>query len=142
MSAFLLDTVAISATRRPARNPAMREWMDVHAADDIYISAVSLGELERGIATARDTELIEQLRAWLAHLVESYAPWTLAFDTDVARVWGQRVGALARRGRVVPVVDAMLAATATAYDLVVVTRNTRDFMPFGVATVNPWEEQP
>ncbi len=141
MSGFLLDTVALSATRRPARNPAMQTWFEAHVSDDLYISAISFGEIERGIATTRDSALAEQLRAWLTYVVDTYASWTLAFDIDVARLWGQRVGALARQGRVVPVVDAMLAATATTYDLTIVTRNTRDFEYFGVATTNPWENQ-
>lgn len=142
MSGFLLDTDALSATRTPARNPAMRDWIEAHSSADLYLSAISLGEIERGITTARDPHLVEQLRGWLGNVVESCSDWTLSFDINAARFWGQRLGELAREGVVVSVVDSMLAATAVVNELIVVTRNTRDFTPFGVATVNPWEGEP
>lgn len=142
MRGYLLDTVALSATRTPRRNPAMQVWLEAHSTEDMYLSSISLGEIERGIITARDRTLAIQLEAWLENLIEAYSDWTLDFDTAAARVWGQRLGGLAREGVVVPVVDSMLAATAEVNELAVVTRNTRHFEPFGVATVNPWEESP
>ena len=142
MSGFLLDTVALSATRVPARNPAMQAWLDGHRSADLYLSTISFGEIERGIATARDRNLAEQLRAWLENVVEVYTDWTLAFDIGAARYWGERLGALAREGVVVSVVDSMIAATAIVNKLTVVTLNTRHFTPFGVSTVNPWEGEP
>ena len=142
MSGFLLDTVALSATRTPGRNPEMWAWLEAHASDDLYLSTITFGEIERGIAMAKDRTLAVHLTEWLERVVETYIDWTLDFDTRAARLWGQRLGELGNEGVVVPVVDSMLAATATINELAVVTRNTRHFKPFGVATVNPWEGEP
>jgi toxin FitB len=140
VSAFLLDTVAISALRVAERNPEMASWFEAHAADDMFVSCITIGELDHGIALTRDERFAAVLRAWLTQIEEQWKEWMLPFDLQAARVWGRTNGALGRRGLVAPVIDSMLAATAIVHDLIIVTRNTRDFEHFGVAATNPWEE--
>jgi toxin FitB len=140
MSGFLLDTMVVSegAKRRP--NRGLAAWLSKTDEDSTYISALTVGELQKGISrleqgTPRRTEL----ERWLTFdLIARFGRRVLAFDTDVARHWGTMVASVLDRGVVLSVVDSQIAATASLYGLKVVTRNERHFLPTGVSTFDPW----
>lgn len=137
---YLLDTNVISELRKPAGRaaPAVRGWAGRQATHDLSISVITVMEIEIGIARLerRDPAQGEVLRRWLEHdLLAAFANRMLPVDLDVVR---QAAGMHVPDPR--PERDVLIAATALTRDLTVVTRNTGDFEPLGVALLNPWDE--
>lgn len=131
---YLIDTDVLSALRRPDRNSEIVGWISAQRAADLYLSVVTVGEIERGIARerARDPGFADRLGAWLDNLVRLYADRILPVDTSVARRWGH----LTRQHRN-DSADLLIAATALEHGLTVVTPNVRHFEPTGVAVLDP-----
>jgi len=130
---YLIDTCVASDARR--RDPVARDWLLSVDADDAFLSVMTLGEIEKGIAliSRRDVAAGRSLAAWLNGLRVHYDGRILAIDDDVAVIWGRLA---ADRSR--PTADALIAATAIAHGLSVVTRNVADFADTGVHITNPW----
>ncbi len=131
---FLVDTDVLSALRRRERSPDVARWISGQRPTDLYLSAVSVGEIERGIARQRrrDPEFAETLATWLDSVLALYGERVLAVGTSTARRWGRLCATLGHEG-----VDLLIAATALERGLTVVTRNVRHFEPTGVAVVDP-----
>ncbi|RAU21047.1 VapC toxin family PIN domain ribonuclease [Paramagnetospirillum kuznetsovii] len=136
---FLLDTVVVSEMRKPAarRNPMVVSWLDRRAANDLYISVITLGELERGIEAQRRINPVfaTQLSVWFDQILSVYRNQILPMTVPIARRWGRQAD---RIGHMNP--DLAIAATAIEHGLTVVTRNVSDFTPTGVNVFNPFEE--
>ena len=134
---FLLDTNVISEVRKGARcNAGVAAWFAGVPDADLFISVLVTGEIRRGVERVRprDPRQAEALEHWLGDLIESYADRVLPVDARVAEAWG-RLGA----ARPVPVIDALLAATAHVHDMTLVTRNASDVDGLAVAVLNPFE---
>ena len=134
---FLVDTNVVSEIRKgPRCDPAVAAWWADVAEDELWLSVAVLGEIRKGIELARlrDPAKARALERWLAELTVGYADRLLVVDTAVAQEWG-RLSAIRR----VPVVDALLAATANVHGLTLVTRNEQDVAGLGVAVLNPFE---
>lgn len=131
---FLADTNVVSEARRGT--PAAVSWLRSVDPAAVYLSALTLGEIARGIALRRraDPAAATHLAEWLGRLRRDHANRILPVSDAVAVEWG-RVAAIRPRGDI----DGLIAATALVHDLVVVTRNVRDFEDTGVAILNPWE---
>ena len=132
---FLLDTDVLSAFRKRDRNPGLVEWMSAQRMSDLYISVVSIGEMERGIIRQerRNPDFARTLAAWLDNVLLVYGDHVLPVDLAVARRWGALSGALGHDNT-----DLFIAATALEHGLTVVTRNVRHFEPTGVPVFNPF----
>lgn len=133
---FLIDTNVISEIRKGTRcDPAVAAWWAEVAEDDLWLSALSLGEIRKGVELARrrDPQKAAALEAWLGEVVAGFADRVLPVDAAVAEEWG-RMNAI----RPVPVIDALLAATAKANGLTLVTRNEADVAGIGVEVLNPF----
>jgi len=134
---YLLDTNVISALRRPERlPPAVAQWADAMNADEFFISAISILEIEQGIlAKARvDAATGEILRQWFeADVLIPFEDRIIPVDTEVAL----KCAALHVPDRQ-PERDGLIAATALVHAMTVVTRNVADFERTGVAILNPW----
>jgi len=132
---FLIDTMVLSELRRRQRDPGVVAWIGAQRQEDCFLSVVSIGEIERGIARQRsaDPAFAQQLAAWLDQLLRLYEQRLLPVDLATARRWGQLSAELGHDGA-----DLLIAATALEHGLTVVTRNLRHFQPTGVATLNPW----
>lgn len=134
---YLLDTNVISALRRGLRaNVHVMAWFHRQQAEALYLSVMTLGEVQQGIAMLqpRDPEQAARLQEWLHGLVRDYKRRVLPVTADIARAWG----ALTAR-QPPPIVDALITATALAHDLILVTRNVRDVERTGVKLLNPFE---
>lgn len=136
---FLIDTMVLSELRRRQRNAGVVAWVREQRQEDCFLSVVSIGEIERGIARKRvnDPAFAAQLGGWLDQLLRLYGDRLLPVDVGVARRWGQLSPSVGHDGA-----DLLIAATALDHGLTVVTRNLRHFEPTGVATVNPWQQSP
>ena len=112
------------------------------AADErtLYLSALTLGEIRKGIVTLAGSKRRAQLEAWLEiDLRNRFAGRILSVDDAVADRWGMLAGEMKRKGKPMPAVDAMIAATALHHKLTVVSRNVNDFRNAEVPVFNPWE---
>jgi predicted nucleic acid-binding protein len=138
---LLLDTNVLSEPQRPAPDLKVLSWLDAVDEDRVFISVASIAELRRGIALMDDGRRRAALAAWLADdLPARFAERILAIDHAVAERWGDLMAQSRRSGVALSVLDGFFAATALTNDLTLVTRNVRDFAPFGVTLFNPWEE--
>lgn len=131
----LLDTVVLSELRKQHRNPHLVAWLANQRTPDLFLSVVTIGEIERGIVQqrGRNPAFAITLARWLDTVLDLYADRVLAVDIPVARRWGQLSAAIGNQSA-----DLLIAATALEHGLIVVTRNTRHFTPTGVATLNPF----
>ncbi|MCP9941945.1 type II toxin-antitoxin system VapC family toxin [Cyanobium sp. ATX 6E8] len=136
---FLIDTMVLSELRRRQRDAGVVAWVREQRQEDCFLSVVSIGEIERGIARKRvnDPAFAAQLAGWLDQLLRLYGDRLLPVDVGVARRWGQLSASVGHDGA-----DLLIAATALEHGLTVVTRNLRHFQSTGVATVNPWQQSP
>lgn len=136
---FLVDTNVISEARKRARaDPGVSGFFERAArhGDALYLSSITVGELRRGIDRIRrrgDAEQAGRLEAWLDRVLDQYADRVLDVDADVAQVWGRLCVPHPEHP-----VDKQIAATALIHDLVVVTRNTRDYAGTGARLMNPF----
>ena len=133
---YLLDTEVVSELRENQPHPGALAWLSGVAPDRLYLSAVTVGEIQTGIefTRAKDASGAAELEAWLGKLMDTHG--VLPMDSAVFRVWGR----LLYRRWDLRMTDAMIAATAVVHRLIVVTRNTGDFDLLGVQTINPFEE--
>ena len=136
---YLLDTTVVSELIRPHANAGAIGWLEAQDEDQLFLSALTIGELEKGIAKLTDVKRKARLREWLRKdVAERFADRVLAVNIVVARHWGTLVGESERKGQPLPVIDSLIAATAIAHDLVVVSRNVGDFERCGARCLNPW----
>ena len=134
---FLIDTNIISEVRKGDRgDPAVAAWWNGVSGGDLWLSSLVLGEIRKGVELARrrDPRRAEALEVWLTDLMSRFGDRVLPVDTAVAEQWG-RMNAV----RPLPVIDALLAATAKANDLTLVTRNVADVAELDVDVLNPFE---
>jgi predicted nucleic acid-binding protein len=136
---FLIDTVTLSELRRRERDPMVVAWFERQRTTDLFLSVISIGEIERSIARQRATDpgFAGALAAWLDRILTIYGERVVPFDLRMARRWGTLSVALGNDGA-----DLMIAATALEHGLTVVTRNVSDFEPTGVAVLDPFSRRP
>ena len=131
---YLIDTDVLSALRRSNRFPKVAEWVARQRTSDLFISVLTIGEIERGIARQRqsDPEFALALGKWLDSLIKLHGDHILGIDLAVARRWGELSVRIGNKSA-----DLLLAATALEHGLTVVTRNQRHFQPTGVELIDP-----
>jgi toxin FitB len=132
---YLLDTMVLSALRQRQRNPRLVAWLRAAPESDLFLSAITLGEVEKGIAavTSRDPAFARRLAGWLDEVLRGFAARILPVDTVIARRWGRLAAAHGHAGA-----DLLIAATALEHGLTVATRNVRHFAGTGVPLVDPF----
>jgi toxin FitB len=136
---YLLDTCLVSELVKKEPNPEVVNWLDEQDEQKLFLSVLNLGELQKGISKLPDGTKKEELQAWVAlDLVERFTGRILEIDLETALCWGRLQGEAEQAGEKLPVMDSLIAATATAHGLVVVTRNVKDIERCGVRVCNPW----
>ena len=135
---YLLDTNVVSELRRPKPHKAVLNWIADVPADRLFVSAVTVGEIQAGVEITReqDPEKAAEIEAWLDRVVDGYG--VLPMDAAAFRLWAR----LKHRKSDTLIEDAMIAATALAHGLTVVTRNFGDFESLGLTVLNPFDTSP
>lgn len=132
---YLLDTNVLSETRKRQPAAGLTEWIAATPPERLHVSVLTLGEIEQGIARIRgrgDQQQAAALERWLREVELGFADRILPVTLPVASAWGRQ-----QHARPLPVVDALIAATARANGLTVVTRNIKDFEHSEVQVFNP-----
>ncbi len=133
---ILLDTVVLSELRKRNPAPEVVNWLSGFRDSDLFLSVVSIGEIQRGIEKNREADpaFAESLTRWLEDLLRLYGDRVLPVTPAVSRRWGVLSAQAGHDGA-----DLLIAATALTHGLKVATRNARHFAPTGVGVVNPFE---
>jgi predicted nucleic acid-binding protein len=132
---YLIDTDVLSLLRRQKRAPEVAAWFAVRPLHAMFLSVVTLAEIETGIemAARKTPGFAADLRDWVRRIQEvDFADRILPVDAEVAVVWGQMAARIGNTEN-----DLLIAATAQVHGLTVITRNTRHFAPTGVPVINP-----
>jgi toxin FitB len=135
----LLDTCVISEIVRPQGAQRVKERVAAFRPLDVFVSAITIGEMARGVALLPSGKKKDGYAFALLQLEQDYDTRILPIDTDAARIWGELDAAGKKSGRNPSVTDGLIAATAIRHGLHVVTRNVKDFEGSGALIINPWE---
>jgi predicted nucleic acid-binding protein len=136
--AFLLDTNTLSEILNKRPNKGVTDWLGRTDESSQFISAFTIGEIQKGISKLSVSRRRNELQEWFERLQNRYEPRILAFTAQSAKIWGRLLVDVERRGRPLPVIDSLIAATAVEHDLTVITRNAEDFEPAKVKVLNVW----
>lgn len=137
---YLIDTNVLSEMRKGARaNLNVQAWVARYMASEVFLSALVVGEIRRGIEIVRrkDSDQAEAIERWLTTVTSSFGDRILPVTRQIAEEWGRL-----SVPDPVPVIDGLLAATARVHSLTLVTRNVKDVARTGVPIVNPFEPLP
>ena len=137
MNRYLLDTNVVSELRKPKPHGAVVAWVSELQEEQIYVSAVTFGELQAGVEITRhqDANKAQEIGQWVDRLQATMQ--VLSMDAACFREWGRLMHGQSDH----LIEDAMIAATARTHGLVVATRNEKDFRHLGVAVVNPFKSK-
>ncbi|WP_428103214.1 type II toxin-antitoxin system VapC family toxin [Candidatus Rariloculus sp.] len=137
--AFLLDTNVVSETIRPRPQQAVVDWIQAQSPTDLFLAAQTIGELVRGARKVKETARRERFERWIEQdLARQFEGRILPFDGAAAAVWGRLMGDGDLKGQPPAAADAQIAAVAFQHELILVTRNEKDFVRFDVQLLNPW----
>jgi toxin FitB len=137
---YLLDTCLISELIKKEPEARVVEWVRRQSEERLYLSVLTPGEIQKGIAKLQDPLRANKLQSWLDDdLLTRFAGRILDVTPAVARTWGRIQGKAERQGRKMQVIDSLIAATALNLGAPLVTRNVEDVEASGVEIVNPWQ---
>ena len=136
---WLLDTCAISEYAKKTPSADVIAWLDEQDETSLFISVITLGELEKGILKlrTREPQRSQKLTAWLAKVEQRFAGRILPLDASVLHAWAQLSAQAELAGQPLPIMDCLIMATAQCHGLTVVTRHLQDFARYP-AVFNPW----
>lgn len=138
---YLLDTCVISELVKKKPNSEVVKWISKADENNLFISVLTIGEIHKGIEKIPESRRKENLYNWVNYeLKERFKNRIIDFDLHAATIWGKAQAISEQSGKNMPSIDGLIAATGIAYDLTVVTRNTKDMEVSGVSLLNPWEK--
>jgi predicted nucleic acid-binding protein len=136
---ILLDTNVVSEVMKAAPSAAVLKWLNDQSSSDLYVSAVTIGEIEYGLRILPGSRRRLQLREKFDQFIAvAFAQRVLAYGETTARIYGEIMGLRKEVGRPMSVPDGQIASIARSHRMSVATRNTRDFEECGVDLLNPF----
>jgi len=137
---FLLDTNVVSETVRPKPEPKVLSWLEQQNPSELFLASMTIGELMRGARKIKEAARRDVYERWIEEeLTHQFDGRILSFDDKAARTWGRLMGDGDRSGRTPSSADAQIAAVAIDHNMVLVTRNIKDFQHFDIEIRNPWD---
>jgi len=139
---FLVDTNIISEFNRIGRpNEHVRQWLDTAPPDSLYVSVITLAEIQFGVELLQPGKRRAQLEEWIEREFNSwFTSRLLPVDGDIVRIWAVLSAERQRKGRPLAQFDGLIAATALKHGLTLATRDEDDFRDLGVTVFNPWND--
>lgn len=136
---YLLDTVAVSEAVKSRQDSGYMDWLNSTDDSQLYISCLTIGEIQKGITLANDSRQRHKLDDYLAGLYEAFEGRILGLDVNDSVLWGKLTARARQSGKTPPAIDALIAAQCLQHQMVLVTRNTKDFEQFpGLELLCPW----
>lgn len=136
---YLLDTCVISELTKPVPNSDVISWLNSIDADKLFISVITIGEIQKGLSKLSDIKKKKKLTEWLNTLLDKYQDRLISIDLKVAEKWGFLLGNSEKKGVSISSIDGLLAATVYTHNLTLVTRNESDFIHVDIPVFNPWQ---
>lgn len=138
---IVLDTNIISELMRSHTNEKVLGWVDAQVQDELFVTAVTVGEIRYGIAKLPDGKRKSDLRAVADETLDvDFTDRVLAFDKSAAEHYGNVVSQRDRSGRPISMADALIASICLSYNASLATRNVADFEGVGLELINPWDD--
>ncbi len=135
----LLDTCVISEFSKPYPEKKLLEWIGGIPSERLYLSAITIGEIRKGLTKLPNSRKKVRIAEWLNSLIEDYGERILPIDLVVAESWGEVQGLSEKQGIVISTIDGLIASVARTNNLVLVTRNEKDFENCKIPIFNPWK---
>lgn len=138
---YLLDTCLILELAKPKPSKKVVDWVLSENETSFYVSVITFGELHKGVEKLPESKKKEELRDWVGdELKNRFQNRIIGIDMNISILWGKVQCLAEKKGKPMPAIDSLIAATGVAYDLTVVTRNVADMKQSGVKLFNPWSK--
>lgn len=138
---YLLDTNALSEINKPVPNKGFMEWFNKADEADFYVSCITFGELYKGIELLVDTAKRKRLVEHTTEVIEAFSNRIIIIDLNTTLIWSKLVSTSIQKGQTAPSIDALIASQCLQHNLVLVTRNVKDFKQFNDLKLHcPWSE--
>ena len=135
----LLDTCVLSEFKKKQPEQKVIDWLDAQLEQSLFLSAITIGEIQKGITLLPASKRRNDLEIWLENIILRYDTRILPLDTKVMQTWGEMISQLEQKGRVLPFIDSLIAATVLVHRLILVTQNEKDFAGTGAKVLNIWK---
>lgn len=134
----LLDTCVLSEYQKPKPNGNVILWLENQLEESLFLSILTVGEISKAIVKLPDSKRRSELLEWLNGLIYRFEKRILPIDLKTIEIWAALTGKLEIQGRVLPIVESLIVATALTHNLTVITRNENDFADTNVKLLNIW----
>jgi predicted nucleic acid-binding protein len=144
VTSYLLDTNALSEPLKARRDLAFMAWLQARKDEQLFVSCLSLGELQKGISLLEPSARRSRFEKYLWQTRQGFAGRILGLDSEATLLWGELTALAQASGKTAPSIDSLLAAQAIHHGLCFLTRNTKDFSQFaaqGLELHNPWSDE-
>ena len=135
---YLLDTCVLSELVKPSPNAKVIGWLNATPDETLFLSVITIGEIRKGLIKLPESKKKASLTNWFNILLENYQTRIYEINLMVAENWGIIQGSAEKSGNPIASVDSLIAAVAYTYNLTLVTRNEKDFLPSNIPILNPW----
>jgi predicted nucleic acid-binding protein len=137
---YLLDTCILSEFTRRQPDEKVIRWVDHIDEEKLFISVITIGEIQRGIERLPESHRKTELLVWMNDgVIERFDQRIVPLDTQTLLLWGSLTARMENAGHPMSIMDSLIAATALQNNLIIATRNIGDFIPGGLQVINPWE---
>lgn len=136
---YLLDTCVISEFIKAKPSALALQWIKEKHEQSLYLSAISVAEIQRGIAKMPKSKRKNELNIWFGKIQTQFDGRILSFDQKAAVLWGNEIAKLESISKQMPSIDGFIASIAASQQMCLVTRNSSDFKHFPVEQINPWQ---
>lgn len=137
---YLIDTNVVSETERKRTDGNVLKWLEKTDPGNSYLSALTIGEIKKGVSKLPAGKRKVHIQNWLEDVRQQFGGRILPITEQTFLVWGKMMAEFEQKGIVRPALDSFLEATALEHDLILVTRNVRNFLHSSVTILNPWED--